>query len=124
MLPTTINSGTPSPLTSATTGALMLKSARLSMPQLAKPRRSTAFIHVDPHLAPDLGPHRADAVEDGVRRELVAVAVDSSDVVRTGGTEDLLEAVAFHVGHDDVLVEEAFAIARVAAVSRRPAQTH
>ena len=83
-------------------------------------------VDVDAHLAPDLRPRRAvaDVVEDGVRRKLVSVPVEGGDIVRAGGAEDLLEAVAVHVGHGHVLVEQSVAVARFAAASRRPAGTH
>ena len=44
--------------------------------------------------------------------------------MRVGGGEDLLEAVAVHVGHRDVLVVHAPAVARLAHAARGPARPH
>src|SRR2546427_12197252 len=76
------------------------------------------LVDVDTHLTPELA-----RGEDGVHGELVAVSVEGVDVV-PAGDEQLLEAVAVHVGHDDVLIPHAEAVARLAVVARRPAGTN
>ena len=82
------------------------------------------LVHVDADLAPHLGALRVEIVIDRVGRELVAVAVQSGDVVGVGRADDLLEAIAVQVGHGDVLVVHAPAIARFAVVPGRPAWAH
>src|SRR5207253_3323137 len=69
------------------------------------------LVDVDTHLTPELA-----RGEDGVHGELVAVSVEGVDVVRAGD-EQLLEAVAVHVGHDDVLIPHAEAVARPAGTN-------
>src|SRR5439155_4460889 len=77
------------------------------------------LVDVDPHLAPE-----SPRGEETVHGELVAVSVEAHHVVRAAGAEDLLETVAIHVGHGDVLVVHAAAEARLAVATRRPAGTN
>src|SRR5438876_9827854 len=116
MLPTTISSGTPSPSTSATTGALV-EAGTVVDAAVGVAAQVHGLVDVDTDLAPELA-----RGEDGVHCELVAVSVEGVDVV-PAGDEQLLEAVAVHVCHGHVLVPHAEAVAGLAVVAGRPAGT-
>src|SRR5204862_160876 len=69
---------------------------------------------------------RRTAGRDGVRPAPVLGLVEpvGVDLAVVGRKEYLLEAVPVEIGHDDVLIPHAEAVARLAVVARRPAGTN
>ena len=77
-------------------------------------------IHRGADLAPDVRCRR----KHRVHRQLIAVAIDARDVVRARRREDFLEAVAVHVGDDNVLIPQSRAAPRIACVTHGPSGAH